>query len=115
MTNSNQFILTNINGGREITFKFEEEMLYDVLAQFKEFLRGCGYYFDGELEIVDPEVNPEDVYTGCGADCGHICTEGQLDLFNSLDEEPVVLWDEQEPDFPPINLHLQVDTEGGLE
>lgn len=108
MTNCNQFILTNINGGREITFKFEEEMLYNVLPHFKEFLRGCGYYFDGELDIVEP-VDPAAYYDDYPEDMQY--RQDQLDLFDSLAdvlaEEPVVFWKEQNP--------THVDSEGGLE
>jgi hypothetical protein len=53
MANGNQFILTNINGDRELTFKFEEEFLYNILPQFEDFLRGCGFGIDGKLAIVE--------------------------------------------------------------
>jgi len=36
-----------------VTMEFNKETLTEVIAQFQDFLRGCGYYFDGNLEIVD--------------------------------------------------------------
>jgi hypothetical protein len=33
--------------------EFEAETLTDILEQFEMFLRGCGYVFDGQLDIVD--------------------------------------------------------------
>ena len=37
------------------TVTFTEEGLYEVLGELQDFLRGCGYYFDGELMIVNTE------------------------------------------------------------
>lgn len=37
------------------TKEFEADYLYDVIERFEEFLRGCGFYFNGRLEIVDEE------------------------------------------------------------
>lgn len=34
--------------------------LTDVLESFERFLKACGYYFDGRLEIVDDENPNED-------------------------------------------------------
>jgi hypothetical protein len=33
--------------------EFEAESLSSILEQFEMFLRGCGYVFDGQLDIVD--------------------------------------------------------------
>ena len=40
----------------KVTMEFNKETLTDVIAQFQDFLRGCGYYFDGNLEIVEHEI-----------------------------------------------------------
>jgi hypothetical protein len=48
-----------------VTHEFDAEYIGDVLDQFKHFLRGAGYYFDGEIDIVDP-----DPIIGCDNDCG---------------------------------------------
>ena len=37
----------------------EAETWYDVVPRFKEFLLGCGFMFEGELEVVD--YNVEDI------------------------------------------------------
>lgn len=29
--------------------------LSDILEQFAAFLRGCGFHFNGQIEIVEPE------------------------------------------------------------
>ena len=33
--------------------EFEAESLSSILEQFEMFLRGCGYVFDGQLDIVN--------------------------------------------------------------
>jgi len=44
-----------------ITVEFDKETLTEVIDQFQDFLRGCGYYFDGHLEIVtDEEAEVDD-------------------------------------------------------
>ena len=37
------------------TVEFSTYNLYDIISEFQIFLRGCGYCFDGQLEIVDDE------------------------------------------------------------
>lgn len=37
------------------TMEYEAEFLQDVVSEFELFLRGCGYYFDGNLEFVTEE------------------------------------------------------------
>lgn len=58
----------------KVTHEFTEEYLYDVIPHIQEFLRGTGYYFQGDLGIgeVDPvlyrAVQPEE-NTGCCGGC----------------------------------------------
>ena len=40
------------------TLEFEAETLDTVLSQFKQFLQGCGYVVDGEIEIYRDETSP---------------------------------------------------------
>jgi len=40
------------------TLEFEAETIDIVLLQFKQFLQGCGYVVDGELEIYRDETSP---------------------------------------------------------
>ena len=35
-----------------VTSEFQECSLDDTLKRIEEFLRGCGYYFEGDLDIV---------------------------------------------------------------
>jgi len=45
----------------EVTVKIEPHSnLIDVLESFERFLRACGYYFDGRLDIVEEEKQEED-------------------------------------------------------
>ena len=53
--------------GSKNTLEFEADFLPTVLEHFRQFLKGCSFEFDGELEIVDvdyshrePEPNYED-------------------------------------------------------
>lgn len=42
-----------------VTHTFNSEHISDVIANFEQFLRGAGYHFDGNIEIVDdsPKVS----------------------------------------------------------
>lgn len=59
----------------KVTMEFEKEFLSYVIEQFEQFLRGCGYYFDGHLEIVEEESYKEDPWI---ADVGDKPTEEEL-------------------------------------
>jgi hypothetical protein len=48
------------NGKRSVEMNFSELYLNDILTQFRDFLRGCGYEMDGELELVPWNIQ-EDV------------------------------------------------------
>lgn len=48
-----KFILTSFGDNYKTTKEFEGDYLPDVLEEIELFLRGSGYVFDGELEIVD--------------------------------------------------------------
>ena len=54
-----KFILTSIQDEALTTKEFESDYLYDVVERFEEFLRGCGYYFEGRLDIVNDEEEYE--------------------------------------------------------
>lgn len=41
--------------GDVVTHQFEKEFLNDVLNRMQDFLRGCGYVFDGTLDIVSED------------------------------------------------------------
>jgi len=50
------------NTASKVTHEFEADTLDEVLAQFTQFLRGAGFYFEGDVEIVDntlPLTNEE--------------------------------------------------------
>jgi len=40
--------------------EFEGDFLYDVLPELEDFLRGVGFHFDGNLEIVEPVVSSKE-------------------------------------------------------
>lgn len=50
-----KFVLTNINDDIVTTKEFDTEYLFDVLERFEEFLRGCGYVFNGTLDFVQED------------------------------------------------------------
>jgi hypothetical protein len=50
-----------------VTHQFDAEYIGDVLDQFKHFLRGSGYYFEGEIDIVDDKPQPQ-CEAGCECD-----------------------------------------------
>ena len=43
------------------TVEFKAEVLSDILEQFELFLRGCGFVFDGTLDIVVDETDDDTV------------------------------------------------------
>jgi len=47
------------------TLEFKEDSLNDVLQNIELFLRGCGFYFNGNLDIVpyDDKFKTEDYLT----------------------------------------------------
>jgi hypothetical protein len=48
-----KFMITSICEDVVTTKEFDSDYLYDVVERFEEFLRGCGYFFDGRLDIVN--------------------------------------------------------------
>lgn len=48
----NQFDLT------EVTIKTEAEQLNDIVLAFEDYLRGCGFHFEGQrLEFVNDDTS----------------------------------------------------------
>ena len=39
----------------EVTYKSNREVLDEVIEDFQDFLKGCGYNFNGTLTIVEDE------------------------------------------------------------
>ena len=47
-----------IEGGETnhtVSMQFEDEYLDSVISNFQDFLKGCGFVFSGELQIVEEE------------------------------------------------------------
>lgn len=51
----NEFTFVNRMEDRELVLTFRQDHLYEVIANFEEFLRGVGFVFDGHLDIVTDE------------------------------------------------------------
>ncbi len=50
---------TNVDGSKTtVTVSTDAAGLHQILQEFECFLRGCGFYFDGSIDIVfdEPEV-----------------------------------------------------------
>lgn len=41
----------------EVTVKTSAEQLTDIISAFEDYLRGCGFHFDGRLELVDDDTD----------------------------------------------------------
>ena len=55
-----KFVLTcehDYPTGSRNTLEFETDFLPTVLEHFRQFLKGCSFEFDGELEIVDVDYS----------------------------------------------------------
>lgn len=42
----------------KVTFEFEADGIEVVLTEFKQFLTGCGYSIDGEIDICGQDDEP---------------------------------------------------------
>ncbi len=51
------------DSGPKITYEFKNIMLADTLDNMQNFLKGCGFVFDGVLDIVDEngKQQPHDI------------------------------------------------------
>ena len=48
-----KFVAVIDGGGQTVSMRLEgPESLMEVLGAFEQFLRGCGYVFDGNLDFV---------------------------------------------------------------
>lgn len=43
-----------------ITHETMNETWPEILEDFEMFLRGCGFHFNGSLDVVDPNAHPDD-------------------------------------------------------
>lgn len=43
------------NYGSRLEYQFDAINLSDMLEHYQNFLKGCGYVFDGELDIAEEE------------------------------------------------------------
>ena len=50
-----EFEFTSRVEDRVINLQFRQDHLYEVIANFEEFLRGAGFVFEGHLDIVQDE------------------------------------------------------------
>jgi hypothetical protein len=49
------------DGKRSLEMNFSELFLDDILNQFRDFLRGCGYEIDGQITVIPwDQEDPED-------------------------------------------------------
>lgn len=97
------------------TTECEYEQLSDVIGAFQDFLRGCGYVFDGTLDII--EDTPIEETAGCGNNCeGCECEKPSARspewdwTVNQLMKGPVTLQDVTKEDdtlsFGDIEINL---------
>jgi hypothetical protein len=55
--NGPKFTLKYEYDGVVMTHEFSTPQLHEVIQQMEYFLRGSGFFFDGELDIVQTEIN----------------------------------------------------------
>ena len=39
------------------TVEFNGDSLNDIVSEFEMFLKGCGFHFEGKLDLVDTDAN----------------------------------------------------------
>ena len=55
-----QFIKTSAEDQSSVAFEMSGDSTYDqVIETFECFLRGCGYVFDGHIEMIEDEVKQD--------------------------------------------------------
>ena len=47
---------TGVGASRTTTVETDAHHLPEVIEEFQMFLRGCGYYFNGDLEFVEEDA-----------------------------------------------------------
>jgi hypothetical protein len=48
---------SDMSPGPVLTFETDKDYLPEVLEDFELFLRGCGFFFDGHVDIVQEEYD----------------------------------------------------------
>lgn len=85
--------------GKVVTFKTEEDFLDNLVEDFTFFLKGCGFHFDGQFEIIREEDTKESAYdwnNNFGMNSTMNSTSGDIDLTTSFP-------------FPETNLDFRFD------
>lgn len=73
--------------GPKLTFDTERVTLDDVLFDFQDFLKGCGYVFDGEVSI----VNMREIYDEVNAELAAVAErEREARIYESPDHGKTV-------------------------
>ena len=81
-----KYTLTCEQGTFKNTTEFEEDFLPSVLENMQLFLKGCGFYFDGTLDIINEET--EELYSDANVDWEQtvkVTNPHQTDMFDSMD------------------------------
>jgi hypothetical protein len=85
-----KYTLTCEQGNFKTTTEFEEDFLPSVLENMQLFLKGCGFYFDGTLDIINEETEElySDTHDFRGMDWNEtvaVTNLKQMDMFDSMD------------------------------
>lgn len=85
-----KYTLTCEEGTFKTTTEFEEVFLPSVLENMQLFLKGCGFYFDGTLDIINEETEElySDTHDFRGMDWEQtvkVTNPHQTDMFDSMD------------------------------
>jgi hypothetical protein len=80
-----KYTLTCEQGSFKNTTEFEEDFLPSVLENMQLFLKGCGFYFDGTLDIINEET--EELYSDQVQwnETVTVTNLKQMDMFDSMD------------------------------
>ena len=85
-----KYTLTCEQGTFKTTTEFEEDFLPSVLENMQLFLKGCGFHFDGTLDIINEETEElySDTHDSRGMDWEQtvkVTNPHQTDMFDSMD------------------------------
>ena len=85
-----KYTLTCEQGSFKNTVQFEEDFLPSVLENMQLFLKGCGFHFDGTLDIINEETEElySDTHDFSGMDWQDtvkVTNPNQTDMFDSMD------------------------------
>jgi hypothetical protein len=89
------------------TYEFKADGLFDVVEEFETFLKGSGYYFDGELDFVVDDFSDNNKIEVEDNENFYLDPQSMDDPFPFLDSDSTTITSQQ-PETSNGILHVSV-------